>query len=561
MRVLVCNMSNDLQSWNARGKTRPRPRLRLETQTVPTVNVFIPYCGEGLALLLDTVRSACALNYPKDRFRVIVLDDSHSSEIARAVDMLGDYHPSIHYTTRGVEVKKYSKALNLNHGLRFAKSLDENSEGSEILASLDVDMIPEPDWLQSLIPHFLQDDRVGVAFIPQQFYDNQLHGSLGQILSPALFWKVQAVQRDALGTTLGSGSGYVARRKAIEQIGGWPTDVAVEDWTASVKLRLAGWKTIFIDEPLQWGISPDSFAGHIEQRRRWKSGVFDIADALPQITKRLSKRRRRIAMFLIEVSAALPVFVLSMCLMGMPLLLLSGKALVLSPDSDSLIFLAQLAMIHMVVQSLHGWLMSRITGSSIYIYHGLSEMWLNIYLYFTLLHHWLPRLSKACFGELPALTPPGDQASRSLEHGVPYRNSMLSRIKIVLWDCGALLHLLILVSCVVGGIVSFGLPLLCLPRNEYSGTTWVMRSLAHGGWPTGLLLWTSVISNAWVPIGYAISSPSTSSREKLLVKDEKTQAARPTQAAKDSCYPRVTEWQLALVSAYLIVLILGYYQL
>ena len=37
----------------------------------------------------------------------------------------------------------------------------------------------------------------------------------------------------------------------------------------------AGWKTAYVHEALQYGTVPDSFVGHIKQRTRWVSDLFE----------------------------------------------------------------------------------------------------------------------------------------------------------------------------------------------------------------------------------------------------------------------------------------------
>lgn len=59
------------------------------------------------------------------------------------------------------------------------------------------------------------------------------------------------------------------RREAVDDIGGFPTDVLTEDITSSMMAMAEGWKTIYIPEALQWGLVPDTYAAHIKQVVRW----------------------------------------------------------------------------------------------------------------------------------------------------------------------------------------------------------------------------------------------------------------------------------------------------
>lgn len=73
-----------------------------------------------------------------------------------------------------------------------------------------------------------------------------------------------------------TGSGYVARRSAIADIGGWPQVEAGEDFMCSALLSDKGWKVAFIRENLQFGLAPSSLNSHIKQRMRWVDSGIEV---------------------------------------------------------------------------------------------------------------------------------------------------------------------------------------------------------------------------------------------------------------------------------------------
>jgi cellulose synthase/poly-beta-1,6-N-acetylglucosamine synthase-like glycosyltransferase len=75
--------------------------------------------------------------------------------------------------------------------------------------------------------------------------------------------------KDALGVAWCTGSGYVFRREALEDIGFFPQGSLAEDVATSTLMLGKGWKTAYVHEPLQFGTVPESFAGHLKQRTRW----------------------------------------------------------------------------------------------------------------------------------------------------------------------------------------------------------------------------------------------------------------------------------------------------
>jgi hypothetical protein len=122
-------------------KRRNRPKLRLRSEEVPTVDVFVTCCGEDDDVVMDTVRAACEQEYPRDRFRVIVLDDGKSGTLETAVGELVYVYPNVYYMARKKipGVPHHFKAGNLNYGLEQVDLLPGGA--GEFMAALDADMV------------------------------------------------------------------------------------------------------------------------------------------------------------------------------------------------------------------------------------------------------------------------------------------------------------------------------------------------------------------------------------------------------------------------------------
>lgn len=134
-------------------KRRNRPKLRLRTDDVPTVDVFVTCCGEDDEVVLDTVRAACDQDYPSERFRVIVLDDGRSGSLEAFVGQLSSIYSNVYYMARQKipGVPHHFKAGNLNYGLEQVDRLPGGA--GEFMAALDADMVIlsfSPEFLSSL---------------------------------------------------------------------------------------------------------------------------------------------------------------------------------------------------------------------------------------------------------------------------------------------------------------------------------------------------------------------------------------------------------------------------
>lgn len=148
-------------------KHRRRSKLRLVGDNVPTADVFITSCGEKIDVILDTLRAACNLDYPEDRFRVILLDDGNSAELCVEIMAMQERYRNLYYTARTKikGVPHHYKAGNLNYGFSFVKTL-EGGPG-EYIAGLDADMIPEKHWLRTVIAHLEADPKLAPSCPPQ----------------------------------------------------------------------------------------------------------------------------------------------------------------------------------------------------------------------------------------------------------------------------------------------------------------------------------------------------------------------------------------------------------
>lgn len=165
--VLAINTALALSSTS---NTRVRSCYRLVGSSAPTVDVFVPCCGEAVAVIMDTVAAVMTQDFPSQRFRVFVLDDGHDNGLRQAVDVLSRQSaerngPVLHYLSRDLEpgVQSHFKSGNLRFGIEQTRRLGS----SDYIASLDADMIPEPDWLRRMVPHLILDDVLALACPPQ----------------------------------------------------------------------------------------------------------------------------------------------------------------------------------------------------------------------------------------------------------------------------------------------------------------------------------------------------------------------------------------------------------
>ncbi|EAW12055.1 glycosyltransferase family 2 protein [Aspergillus clavatus NRRL 1] len=328
------------------------PTLRLTgDHNLPIVDVLIPCCGEQLQYILDTVRAACVLDYPPDRFRVLVLDDGNSASLRKAVEELRTEWPNLHYHTRANTDRKGigKKAGNLNYAILDLQ--EQMLQPPDFVANLDCDNIPSPDFLRATLPHLLRNPKVAVVGILQTFYNIPPDDPLDQGI-----WAYEAIllpQLTALGVIFAGGSGSVMRRSTVLGLGGLPMFSHLDDLAYSSIVTAMGQSVVVLPEVLQFGRAPTSVEGHASQRTWWSIGASQHLLALknsPANTVPESARRSVAGMGAMHVYRVLARF---LPMVVIPVALLSGQALI--PGASVFLFKAQLLLAIAHLASLWGY--------------------------------------------------------------------------------------------------------------------------------------------------------------------------------------------------------------
>ena len=246
----------------------PRPRYNLRDGPAPDVDVLVTCCGESVSVISNTAAAAATQDYPATHLQVYVLDDGHSEELCSTIERLNVQLASnlaesapIIYLSRKLSPDEHShfKSGNLRFGIhesqaRFRERLNgytsEREPLERFIASLDADMIPARDWLRKMVPHMLLNDDLGLVCPAQNYYNTPKNSLdlLGQQTDFEIYFSVQEALNDRLGAAMCTGSGYVARRSALESIGGWPLADCGEDYMCSTILSDQGWGIAFVSK-------------------------------------------------------------------------------------------------------------------------------------------------------------------------------------------------------------------------------------------------------------------------------------------------------------------------
>ncbi|KAL8666631.1 MAG: hypothetical protein Q9168_007432 [Polycauliona sp. 1 TL-2023] len=539
----------------AKGARLPRS-ISDDESTLPRIDIFITYCGEGLDILTDTVKAACRQDYPPSLLRVIILDDSSSADVASAITKLAPVlSPSLHYATRSVKHKTHSKAANLNFGLNLTATLPGGS--ASYLAVLDVDMMPSPHWIRTVLAHLLSDPSAGQASPFQRFYNIPPNDPLG-MSSIHSGMESTLVLLDSADSALCLGTGFLVRRAALDSINGFPEGSLTEDLLTTVALAAKGLHTVYVEGDLQWGLAPSTFPGCLAQRMRLVAGHTSFATYLCSskgsdvpFAARLSGAIWGINDIFSAVSWAVSIFLLPLLVLsGLPLLPSSSVGTLQNPLMFRLAVLdfAAQSAVQALLCSLVDWRCEILAPPMV----PAMEVWMAPYRLLITLRYCLQNT-------LPAFAPTGVNAALGNEELVGRKRGSPC-LKVVLWDCRGWIFLIPLGCCLLGG---FRTTESVLRPWFVSENRIVVRDLLDGflvrlGWPPLFYLWLLIANGAWTPISYAFAPPPFVEREQLLDRTGQVAGAEPKEKAKEDHLAKKSQNVWLVFVAYYIISGVGF---
>ncbi|CUR55234.1 membrane hypothetical protein [metagenome] len=251
-----------------------------QSESAPSVDVFLPTAGEPLEILANTYHHVSRLAWAGE-VTVWVLDDSARPEVKALADSYG-----LVYRTRPNR-GELKKAGNLKYGYERSSA--------DLILILDADFVPRPDMLKELVPYF-DDPEIGIVQSPQ-FFDTRVRG-MGWLQRSAgatqeLFYRFIQPSRDRVNAAICVGTCAIYRRRALEAAGGFAQIGHSEDVHTGVKLMKAGFRLRYVPVVVAKGLCPDQLSAFVNQQYRWCTGSMSLlADKTFHESAGISRQQR-----------------------------------------------------------------------------------------------------------------------------------------------------------------------------------------------------------------------------------------------------------------------------
>ncbi len=237
------------------------------TRGTPKISIHIPAYREPPEMLIETLNSIAALEYPNFEAIVIVNntpEPEYSAPVAAHCRWLGARFKFLDIVVKGFK----AGALNA--------ALERTADDAEIIAVIDADYVVSPNWLSDLAALF-EDPRVALVQAPQDHRDGP-ESLFKTVMNSeyAGFFDVGMVQRNEDNAIIQHGTMCMVRRSALAEVGGWGTETIVEDTELGLRLLEAGYLAHYTNTRYGRGLLPDTFEAFKTQRFRWAYGAMQI---------------------------------------------------------------------------------------------------------------------------------------------------------------------------------------------------------------------------------------------------------------------------------------------
>ncbi len=226
----------------------------------PEITVVVPVYNEESSLK-TTVESLLALDYPKDKLKVMIVNDGSTDNTSIIAKSL-----SKNSRVELINKKNAGKAAALNTAIEHIDS--------ELFACVDADSYVEPDALKKML-HLLKEKDTAAVISgirvnkPKNWYEKlQKFEYIIAILSRKLMASI-----DTLAMTPGVLSVY--KTKILKEVGMFDTDNITEDFEIALRLKYNGYRITIAEDAITWTNVPNNFSSLWRQRIRWYRGFID----------------------------------------------------------------------------------------------------------------------------------------------------------------------------------------------------------------------------------------------------------------------------------------------
>ncbi|MFZ0843886.1 MAG: cellulose synthase family protein [Nitrosotalea sp.] len=242
----------------------------IELKEIPTVTLQLPIYNEKY-VAARLIHAVCALDYPKDKLSIQVLDDSTDETQVLLENLVSDYQK------KGFDIQHIQRSDRKGYKAGALRNAMKSAKG-DFIAIFDADFIP-PTWFLKRAMSYFCKPNIGLVQC-RWGHVNEKYSPLTKAQALSLDFHFLIEQKAKSNSHLFmsfNGTAGIWRKKCIEDSGGWHTATLVEDLDLSYRAQMKGWKCVFVPEIVVEAELPVQMNSAKRQQFRWAKGSIQCA--------------------------------------------------------------------------------------------------------------------------------------------------------------------------------------------------------------------------------------------------------------------------------------------
>jgi cellulose synthase/poly-beta-1,6-N-acetylglucosamine synthase-like glycosyltransferase len=282
-----------------RGRKEEKPK-----RIFPKFSIHIPVYNDPV--VVECVKSCLKFDYPKDRYEVIVIDDSNDKKTPELLDKLKKEEGGFSILRR--KSRKGFKAGALNAAAKVSRG--------DIIVVFDSDYRLGTDFLRKVAQPFADPE---IAMVQTRWdYINPRKNIMSRVamMSYSAFHQCSMPVKERIGSAIFCGTGGAIRKSVLFEAGMWNEDSIGEDLDLTVRLLDKGYRQVYLPYVRSRGEVPETLRSFVKQQERWAYGTTKVArDYMGRIMKSdCLSRRQKLDMFFITTGFLIFPFILGVTL-------------------------------------------------------------------------------------------------------------------------------------------------------------------------------------------------------------------------------------------------------
>lgn len=228
----------------------------------PSVAIIVPCWNEGTTVS-KTVHSLLNLDYPKDKLKVVVVDDGSTDNTWQEIQKFKN-NPQIEIFSK----ENGGKYTALNYGIEHTQS--------DLIGCLDADSYVHKDALKKIVTYFENRETMAVAPSIKLWEPKTVLQMLQKVeYAFGIFTRKMYHYMHAIYITPGPFS--IFRREVFEKLGPYRHAHNTEDIEIALRMQKAGMKLAHAHNAFVYTVPPKTLPKLLKQRVRWSYGFIKNA--------------------------------------------------------------------------------------------------------------------------------------------------------------------------------------------------------------------------------------------------------------------------------------------